>query len=202
MLWDALAQAAEQHGVQIHAYALLPTQFQLLATPTLEGGISRMMQGVGRRFVTTFNQRHSIHGAMWDGRYRSNLVEEGDSLLACMVFLDTLPVAAGLCHSPERYEWTSHQDFVGLRQDRRVVPHESYWRLGNTPFAREAAYADLVHAGLSARTAKVIEESALHGWPYGSSDFLAELSKLTGRRLRPLTAGRPPRGKKSSPQDI
>ncbi len=193
LLWDSIALAAEQHSVQVHAYVILPDRFQFLATPSEAGSVSRLLQSVGRRYVSGFNHRHGQRGAMWDGRYRSNLVEQGTHLLSCMVFLDTLPMALGLSASPEDYAWSSHRDYIGLRQDRRLVPHETYWALGNTPFAREAAYAELVQSGLNERTAKVIEDGVRHGWPLGSGEYLDELAKLTGRRLRPLKPGRPPK---------
>jgi putative transposase len=72
-----------------------------------------------------------------------------------------------------------------------VTPPPGYWGLGNTPFAREAAYAEMVHAGLDAGRMHAFERLALTGWPLGSPGFLAELEQLGGRRAAPRPAGRP-----------
>jgi putative transposase len=63
--------------------------------------------------------------------------------------------------------------------------------LGNTPFAREAAYAELVQTGLAQSEKQQLTQSALSGWALGSADFVGELQQSTTRRLVPGKAGRP-----------
>ena len=75
--------------------------------------------------------------------------------------------------------------------DKLVTLHALYWALGNTPFAREAAYAELVRAGLAAGQQGELTRSALSGWALGSDDFVSELQQGTTRRLLPGKAGRP-----------
>jgi putative transposase len=78
-----------------------------------------------------------------------------------------------------------------LRSDRLISPHPLYWELGNTPFAREAAYARLVQEGLSATQQQELTDSVLKGWALGSPAFIEELQKKTDRRLSKARAGRP-----------
>jgi putative transposase len=66
-----------------------------------------------------------------------------------------------------------------------------FWALGNTPFDREAAYAELVQAGLSADQQAALTVSVLSGWPAGDAAFAAELQKHTKRRVIKRKAGRP-----------
>ena len=112
-----------------------------------------MMQAVGRRYVRYFNQRQARTGTLWEGRYRSTLIQAERYLLACMAYIDLNPVRAGMVAEPGDYPWSSHAHYVGLRNDRLVTPHPLYWELGNTPFARDAAYAELVRSGISAAAA-------------------------------------------------
>ena len=151
-----------------------------------------MMQAVGRRYVRYFNQRHGRTGTLWEGRYRSTLIQAERYLLACMVYIDLNPVRAGLAVEPGDYPWSSHGHYVGLRNDRLVSPHPLYWELGNTPFARDAAYADLVRSGISAQQQRVLTDSALRGWALGEADYVADLQKRTQRRVSKTRAGRPP----------
>ena len=69
--------------------------------------------------------------------------------------------------------------------------HALYWALGNTPFAREAAYAELVQGGLAASVRDNLTRSALSGWALGSAEFVDGLQQGTDRRLSPGKAGRP-----------
>jgi putative transposase len=75
--------------------------------------------------------------------------------------------------------------------DKWVTPHALFWGLGNTPFAREAAYAELVQTGLALSDKEQLTRSALSGWALGSADFVVGLQQATNRRLSPGKAGRP-----------
>jgi putative transposase len=153
------------------------------------------MQGVGRDYVRAFNRRHGRSGTLWEGRYRSTLVQAERHLLPCMVFIDLDPVREGLCAEAAQHAWSSHRHHTGLAQDRGLTPHAMYWALGNTPFAREAAYAELVRTGLHAQQMGAIAEALWHGWVLGDAGYLATLARDTDRRLSPARAGRPKKSK-------
>jgi putative transposase len=187
-----LDENAREFGVAIHAYVLMSNHFHLLATPETTEGIPRMMQAVGRRYVRRFNQKHARTGTLWEGRYKSTIIQAERYLLACMVYIDLNPVRAGLVAEPATYPWSSHPHYLGLRRDKLVSPHPLYWALGNTPFARDAAYAELVSAGISPKQKLDLSESALHGWALGEPDYVADLQRRTQRRVARGRAGRPP----------
>ena len=89
---DLLAQYTQDFGVAVHAYVLMPTYWHLLATPDTAEGLPAMVQAVGRRYVRQFNQRHGRRGGLWEGRFRSTVVEAGQHLLPGMVWIDTAPL--------------------------------------------------------------------------------------------------------------
>jgi putative transposase len=190
-LLSLLGENAQKFGVAIHAYVLMTNHFHLLATPQTGDGLPQMMQAVGRRYVRHFNDSQSRSGTLWEGRYRSTLIQTDRYLLACMAYIDLNPVRAGLVTEPREYPWSSHAHYIGLRTDRLITPHPLYWELGNTPFAREAAYADLVRAGITAEQQGDLTRSALNGWALGEADFVADLQKRTERRIIKTQAGRP-----------
>jgi putative transposase len=108
-----------------------------------------------------------------------------------MASIDLNPVRAGLVHAPLDFAWSSHAHYVGQRTDKLVTPHPFLWTLGNTPFSRETAYAELVQGGLGAKEQAAMTDAALRGWALGSGAFLAELQRQTPRRLQQATPGRP-----------
>ncbi len=194
-----LAEYASTLKVAIHAYVLMDNHLHLLATPETAEGLPRLMQAVGRRYVRHFNDRHGRTGTLWEGRYRSTLVEVDRYLMACMVYIDLNPVRAGLVANPADHPWSSHAHYIGLRTDRLVTPHPLWWTLGNTPFAREAAYADMVHAGVGGAQQAALTDATLRGWALGSDQFVADLQKLTDRRAAPRSPGRP-KGRPPAPE--
>ncbi len=190
-LLGLLSENASRFGVAIHAYVLMSNHFHLLATPSSAEGLPQLMQAVGRRYVRHFNDTQGRSGTLWEGRYKSTLIQTERYLLACMVYIDLNPVRAGLVAQARDYPWSSHGHYIGLRTDPLVTPHPLYWDLGNTPFAREAAYTELVQAGISPETQAALTQSALRGWALGEPDFVAELQKRTQRRVSQAAAGRP-----------
>ncbi len=191
MLLDLLHDNARKFGVALHSYVLMTNHFHLLATPESPDSLPQLMQAVGRRYVRHFNDSQGRSGTLWEGRYRSTLIQTERYLLACMVYIDLNPVRAGLVAEARDYPWSSHAHNVGLRVDRLITPHPLYWALGNTPFAREAAYAELVRAGVDAKQQAALTESALRGWALGEPDFVADLQRRTQRRVSKTQAGRP-----------
>jgi putative transposase len=190
---DLLPEYARSFDVAVHAYVLLPNQFRLLLTPQTETGLPQMLQAVGRRYVRYFNDAQGRTGTLWDGRYRSTVLQPALYLLPCMVALDLEPVYAGLVASVADYAWSSHGHYIGQRVDRLITPHAQFWGLGNTPFAREASYAGLIQAGVGAVQQQALVDATLKGWALGDTAFLQELQKQTPRRLTKGQAGRPVR---------
>jgi putative transposase len=191
LLLDLLHENAQKQQVAIHSYVLMSNHFHLLATPETAAGIPQMMQAVGRRYVRNYNLRHQRSGTLWEGRYRSTLIQTERYLLACMAYIDLNPVRAGLVADPAEYPWSSHQHYIGRRPDKLVTPHGLYWEMGNTPFARDQSYADMVRAGIGTEQQHALTDSALRGWALGEPDYVAELQRRTERRVAKGQAGRP-----------
>ncbi|RYF30941.1 MAG: transposase [Comamonadaceae bacterium] len=186
-----LEEHAHANKVAVHAYVLMSNHFHLLATPQTPEGIPMLMQAVGRRYVRYFNQRQMRTGTLWEGRYKSTLIQAERYLLTCMAYLDLNPVRAGMVSEPAAYRWSSHAHYTGGTVHRWLTPHPLYWELGNTPFSREAAYRELIQAGVDDQNQRALTESALHGWALGEADYVAELQRRTERRVKKGQAGRP-----------
>jgi putative transposase len=186
----------EEHSlaqrVDVHAYVLMSNHLHLLLTPRRERALPLMMQALGRSYVSAFNLAHGRTGTLWEGRYRSTLIQTERYLLACMAYIDLNPVRARMVDLSEDYPWSSHGHYIGIQQQRLITPHPLYWELGNTPFAREAAYRELVKAGISEQEQRDLTGATLSGWALGDAVFLDGLEAQTPRRARPGRAGRPP----------
>ena len=191
MLYALWVEHAPQWQVAVHAFVLMGNHFHLLVTPSSDTGLPQMMQAVGRRYVQYYNRRHARSGTLWEGRYRSTVLQADRYVLPCMVYMDLNPVRAGLVSRPGDYHWSSHAHWMGVRNDRLLTAPAQFWNLGNTPFAREAAYADLVHADVGSQIQAALTASTLSGWALGDSGFIEQLQKQTDRRVVQGQAGRP-----------
>ncbi|HMS25860.1 MAG TPA: transposase [Burkholderiaceae bacterium] len=190
-----LADSSQKFNVDINAYVLLPDHFYILATPQTADGLPLMMQAIGRAYVRWFNNHYGRTGTLWDGRYKSTVIDADNDLLDTMVYMDSSPVQAGLVAQVADYVWSSHTNFIGHgvkhELDKRLEPHFAYWNIGNTPFAREMKYAELVKIGMSTARRLQISDAIRKGWVQGTPSFVTKVQALTTRRVMKKSAGRP-----------
>jgi len=190
-LYSLWLEESQRHKVAVNAYVLLDNHFHMLLTPPSEEAMSLMMQAVGRTYVRYFNHKHGRSGTLWEGRFKSSIIDTEAYLLTCMAYIDLNPVRAGITDTAEQFIWSSHKHLIGKKNDKLVTPHALYWGMGNTPFAREAAYAAFVEGGMALSVQNELTETALKGRAMGRPDFLKSLQKTTQRQILPQKAGRP-----------
>lgn len=187
-----LKEASRQFKVDIHSYVLLHNALNLLGTPEDETGLARMMQWLGRYYVPYFNRKYNRSGTLWEGRFRTSVVDAENCLLDCSRFIEQKPVLIGQVASPEEYEWSSYSHHVGIRPDPLIRDHAVYWNLGNTPFARELAYKEFF-GQFDPAASEELGKTLMCGWPLGSEEFKKQLEIQTERRFRMGKRGRPPK---------
>lgn len=199
---DWLAEAATADRLAVHAYVLMSNHVHLVCTPATEASLSAAMQALGRRYVRWFNQRHGRTGTLWEGRFRSSLIEADRYLLACQRYVEMNPVRAGLVVDPADWVWSSHRHHAGLTVDPLVRPHPVVWSLGNTPFERESSYRRLFDEPLPAAEGAWLTRQLAAGKPIASTHFQGELERERGLRLLPRQVGRPRRTSGSVSNDL
>ncbi len=184
-----VASAAAKHAVAVHAYVLMSNHVHLLATPAHDGGIGRLMQSVGVRYVHWFNRRYGRTGTLWEGRYRASVIEADRYLLACHRYIELNPVRAGLVTQPDAYRWSSHRANAGGAPDALLEEHAVYLALGDTPARRRAAYRELFQQPVAWLALARIRHCTEQGWALGDGGFLDRVSTLGARRAEPLPRG-------------
>ena len=201
----ALFEAARAEGVAVHAWALCDTEVLLLLTPGTATGLSRLMQALGRRYVSAHHRRHGGSGTLWDGRFRAAVVQPGPPRLAALCWVDdaggagsgastdsgTASPDSGGRHSNVIPPRTSAPQRLGAPREAGLQDPPELWPLGNTPFEREAAYRALLAQGLPAAQAAALRSAALGGWALGSAEFIAQVADALARPAGPRPRGRP-----------
>ena len=186
-----LREGAKSFGVAIHTYVLMPNHLHLLATPEEHDSLAQMMQKLGRYYVPYFNHKYERFGTLWQGRYRTSVVDSERYFLICSRYIELNPVRASLVVGPADNPWSSYAHHAGLKSDPLVIDHTLYWALGNTPFQREAAYIAMVAQGMTSGDMRTINDAVLKGWPLGSDAFKAHLQRTAQRQVLPAKRGRP-----------
>lgn len=191
---DALIDAANKHGLIIHAYVWMTNHIHLLATPQYDDSISKVFQSVGRKYVQYYNFTYKRSGTLWEGRYRATIVDSEQYLLKLMRYIELNPVRASMTLHPADYPWSSYafnaEGMLGLNTNW-LASHDEYLRLGQSESKRQAAYQALFKADLSINDLVQIRECTHKGWALGSQRFIEEIGQLTKRQTASKGIGRP-----------
>lgn len=189
-----LRQLIGGQGCAIHAYCLMTNHVHLLLTAGKECSLPRVMHGLGQRYAYYFNRKYRRTGTLWEGRFKSCIVDSSNYVLACYRYIEMNPVRAGMVSRPEDYPWSSFKGNTGQLTDPLLVPHAEYAALG------AGQYAELCESSLSDELLREIREAATSGLPLGGEDFKARLVESGLARAHKRRAGRPKRSEASFDQ--
>ena len=186
-----LRDVAQENGCAIHAYVLMTNHVHLLATPGKAGAISSMMQALGRRHVGYFNRHYRRTGTLWEGRFKSCLVDSEDYVLRCYRYIELNPLRARMVDSPSAYRWSSYGFNAEGRSDPIIKPHETFSSLGKCDAERRLLYAEFVSEALDETELAQIRSYLQQGRVLGSKRFQAHIQSLHGRIASTTSRGRP-----------
>lgn len=189
--FEALQIAAMTQGVAVHGWVLMGNHVHLLASAEEAGAVSRMMQAIGRRYVRAFNAKYARTGTLWEGRFRSCLVDSERYLLTCLRYIELNPVRAGLVALPWDYRWSSVHAHLGLRPCPLSRPHPVYAALGADAATRAARYRELLLEPLDDEHLSAVREHMRQERALGSPRFQAMVEKTLRRPVGVRQAGRP-----------
>jgi len=181
-----LDQLAQRLECDVHAYVLMTNHVHLLVTPSETDSASLLMKHLGQRYVQYVNRVYRRSGTLWEGRFKSSLVQRQGYLLKCQRYIELNPVRAGMVPHPRDYPWSSYRANGGLRASALVTPHDGYIALGETPEQRAAAYRRLFEFELDEEDLKEIRSAANGGFALGNQRFKDEISAILGRRVERL----------------
>lgn len=105
---DLMAEAKERHPVKVFAWCIMPNHFHLLVSPERADDLSRWMQWFMTSHVRRYHRFHKSSGHIWQGRYKSFIVQEDKHLLTAVRYIEGNPVRAHLVQSAKEWSWSSH----------------------------------------------------------------------------------------------
>jgi len=188
-----LRELADLFACDVHAYVLMTNHVHLLATPRQVDNVSRLMKHLGQRYVQYFNRRHHRTGSLWEGRFRSSIVDTEDYFLMCQRYIELNPVRATMVRHPWEYRWSSFKANAFAARDDAVRPHPIYVALGKDPPSRARNYLSRFEDQITAGELEQIRNAANGGFALGSKAFIATLERLMERPVARRPSGRPKR---------
>lgn len=185
-----LGEALAKTRCALHAYCLMTNHVHLLVTPPEEPACSQLMYLLGHGYVPYYNRRHGRTGTLWEGRFRSCLVESREYVLACYRYIERNPVRAGMVRVASAHPWSSHSGNTGRRDDPLINPHVEYLALATDAVSRRAAYESFCDDEESLEFVPAIRHATNSGIPLIGEPLKLQLA-CKGIRVERGKPGRP-----------
>lgn len=186
----------------LHAYCLMTNHVHLLLSAERPQGCAGLMKRIAQLHTQYINRTYGRTGSLWEGRFRSCLVQTERYVLACYRYIEANAVRAGLCAHPAEYPWSSYRANAYGELDRLVTAHDEYLRLAMEPEERRSLYRALFAETLTDAMLKEIRAATNGNFVLGGREFQSEIQARLGRRVTRGKAGRPSRAKQLAQLDL
>lgn len=194
---EALSQTKVRYPFALFGYALMKNHFHLLLRPEDGQSISRILQSLTVTHTWRYHRRNATVGHVWQGRFKSPVIQDDEHLLTVLRYIEGNPLRAGIVADLKDYPWTSYATH-GLGQACELLSELPVWSsLGKTENRRRAYWRRWVHKPFTEVELTRMRSSVNSGRPYGSETWAQEIGERLGLQLTPRPRGRP---RKSFPQ--
>ena len=166
-----MGELSERFDIEIYAYVLMANHYHLLLR-TREPNLSRSMHWLGTAYTCNFNLRNNRYGHLFQGRFKSIVVENDAYLLQLSYYIHCNPLRAGLVERLIDYPWSSYRYYAYKKKPPPWLPTQLILdRFG--PANRRKTYRQKVQK--YSREKKQVWEDVKHGLIYGSHDFVEDI---------------------------
>lgn len=189
-----LRDALQSGNIALHAFVLMDNHVHLLLTAQTTCQLSQAMRWLGQCYAQAFNLRHRRCGSLWQGRFKSCLVQSERYLLNVMRYIELNPVRAAMVQRPEDHRWSSVNTHLARAHDPLISPHPVYLGLGDNPAARARQYRVWLDAGIAPDELAQLRSYAQQERALGDVRFQRMVETTLGRPAIARPRGRPRQG--------
>ena len=186
----AVADLKQRRPFEFYGYCLMPNHVHLLIRP-LETPISRIMQSLLVSHTQRYHRCHHSGGHVWQGRFKSPVIQDDDHLLTVLRYIEANPLRAGMVEAAGDYRWSSFPAHGLGRPDPLLDPITVYESLAKTPATRRRRWSAFVHQTPSDEELSALRRSTQVGLPFGHPDWVEQLGHRLGLDLTVRPRGRP-----------
>ena len=171
-----LIAGVEKYNMRLLAYCIMPNHFHLVVHPRDDGDLQKFMQWL----TLTHTQRWHVQnktvgsGHLYQGRYKSFLIEKDDHLMTVIRYVERNPLRAKLVKNIENWRFSSYHN----RQQKLVKHFLSTW-----PVTEPLDYKKFIQTPLTASELESARYSVNKGKPFGKtawSNMMIDRYKLEG----------------------
>lgn len=177
-----IREAKRLYPVKILAYCLMPNHFHMIVMPILAEYLSKWMQWVMTSHVRRYNRHYGTVGHVWQGRFKSFIIQKDDHLITALRYVEANPVRASLVGMANDWPWSSHKEMIG--EKKRDLTDD-------TPIELPNCWNKYVNKAIAEKDLGELRQSIKRQSPYGALEWRSQICGQFGLESTLRPRGRP-----------
>lgn len=174
---ERIAETKDKIPVKVFAFCLMTNHFHIVLQSTGQpNDISRFMRNLTSVYSKTFNVFGNRTGALWEGRFKSSLIETDQYLMACNRYVELNPVRAKMVEHVEQYPWTSFHHRSGFQELPWLDDDPCYLRMGKSKEERQKRYRHWMQDSIPKEETDFIRTAVRREFVIGNIEFKRTLA--------------------------
>ncbi|MCH9698333.1 MAG: transposase [Gammaproteobacteria bacterium] len=189
---ETLNEWRQSNEIRVYAWCLMKNQIHLIVEPPDDvSQLGQLMKRLSGRQTRYMNRIEDRSGTLWESRYKSSPIQADQYLLACIRYIELIPVATRAVKHAEEYQWSSYN--ARIKGQGHMTPDldPCFLALGDNHAKRTLFYQDYVKSDIPAGEWAFIKEAVARGQLTGNRQFIEHVETITGRRIEHRRPGRP-----------
>ncbi|MDD5518850.1 MAG: transposase [Candidatus Omnitrophota bacterium] len=136
-----------ENNIDILHYCIMNNHLHIIVWLNSQSNVSRFMKQFSLAYFQCYRRRYGYYGHLWQGRFKSVIIEEDTHALQCGKYIELNPVKAGIVKTPEQYRFSSYGYYSKSSPDQLITANPAYEGLSNSPKERQLYYINFVKEG-------------------------------------------------------
>ena len=180
-------------GVKVYAWCLMTNHVHLLLEPSNRMALALLMKRLSGRETRYRNRLEQRSGTLWEGRYKSSVVQTDGHVLACCRYIELNPVRAHIVAAAQDYPWSSCRARLGHATSAMLDLDPCYQGLAADESTRRERYREFLKAAVPDGEWELIRTAVQRGQLTGTDAFLERVARILNRTIANRGRGRPPK---------
>jgi putative transposase len=192
----ALGKTKERYPFRLFGYCLMTNHFHLLLRPDSGQSLSRILQSLTVAHTGRYHRQHRTVGHVWQGRFKSPVIQDDGHLLVVLRYIEANPLRAGMVTELKDYRWSSFPAHAYGVADPLLGPMPELEALGRTPSERHQRWRRRVLSPQRDAELHSVRDSLRTGKPLADPDWITTHAEPLGLNPHPRPRGRPRKAEK------
>jgi putative transposase len=181
---NLIEEALDSFNLKLFAYCIMPNHFHFLLQPSKGEDLSKFMQWLMTSHVRRYHQHYGTSGHVWQGRYKSFIVQEDQHLLTVLRYVEGNPVRAQLVESAKSWRWSSHRERIDCK---------SAHKLSALPVPLPNKWTEYIDTPMTSSEVESLRRSVNRQAPFGEDRWVHDTCDALGLNSTIRERGRPKR---------